>query len=65
MLEQYNLNGGRKRERSCERQPLDRLGALSHFDKLKAPSLSRGLSNGQAGGVRSLALAATLFLMPH
>ena len=27
--------------------PLDRLGALSRFNKLKAPSLPRGLSNGR------------------
>ena len=32
--------------RGCEREPLGSLGALSRFDKLKAPSLSRGLSNG-------------------
>jgi hypothetical protein len=33
--------------RKClEDKPLGKLGALSRFDKLKAPSLPRGLSNG-------------------
>ena len=44
-------------EYSRERQPLDAFGALSRFDKLKAPSLSRGLSNRRAGRPTSNPLA--------
>ena len=36
----------RRRSRSQGPELVEGLGALSRFDKLKAPSLSRGLSNG-------------------